>query len=145
MWRMAKYKYEAEYEFDTSVKIIYPYLMPQGLKKWLAEEVIENQADNTFTIIWDDEPHCARLMHKRINKSLRYLFLGADHNTMDKPENIEEANYLDFQLNRNEMTETIFLQVTDYSDMNNEDELREVWESLIYNLRESLKNRSKIT
>lgn len=137
-YRMAKFKYEAEYEFDTSLKVIYPYLMPKGLEKWLAEEVVvKDESNKIYTIVWDDEPHEARLTRKRTNRCLRYLFLS------ENGENEEDLNYLDFQLNLNEMTETIFLQITDYSDMDDTAELQEVWDSLMNNLRYSLRNRSK--
>ncbi len=137
---MTKFKYEAEYEFDTSLKVIYPYLMPSGLTKWFAEEVIiRDESNKLYNIIWDAESHLARLTRKRMNKCLRYVFVSED----DPSEN--DTAYLDFQLNRNEMTETIFLQITDCSEMDDEQELREVWDSLIQNLRECLKNRSIIT
>lgn len=131
-------KYQGEYEFNISVKILYPYLLPKGLEKWLAQKVIRH-SDHFFTIIWDDEAHKVRLMHKRNNKSLRYLFLHDDDKVSTQSE-----NYLDFKLSPNEMTDTIFLEITDCSTTDNLENLQEVWDSLIHNLREKLKTRSII-
>ena len=50
----------------------------------------------------------------------------------------EDHAYLEFKIDFNEMTQTSFLRVTDYSEMDDLDELQELWDQLIGNLKEIL-------
>jgi hypothetical protein len=36
----------------------------------------------------------------------------------------------------NELTQMVFIAITDYNDINDDEELQDLWESLIYNLKE---------
>ncbi|TAH18879.1 MAG: ATPase [Cytophagales bacterium] len=128
----SKYKYTAEYEINASVKMIYPYLSTaNGLAEWFAEEV-KMLKDKTLDIVWDGESHPARLVSARTNSHVKYVF--SPLNQADE----EDPSFLEFKLVHSEMTDTAFLKVIDYSEMDNEKDLRELWENLIFSLRELL-------
>ncbi len=124
---MEKYKYTVEFEINASPKMIYPYLATaSGLEAWFADNVAINK--QVFDITWDDEIHPAKIIAKRTNNHIRYQFLNGE----------EEDNlpYLDFKIEYNEMTQTTFLKITDYSEMDSKDDLNDMWHQLIGQLKE---------
>jgi uncharacterized protein YndB with AHSA1/START domain len=133
---MGKNKYTAEFEIKASDKILFPYLStPGGLAQWFADEV-NMEPDKIFNFRWDDAPHYARLTVQRPNKLVRFEF--APH-----PQQIsEDPAYIEFRLDRNEMTLSSFLNVTDYSDEENTEDLNSVWTNLVSNLREVVSGRA---
>ena len=54
------------------------------------------------------------------------------------PETKEDENdpsYFELRLEVNELTQTTFLKVTDYSDFDDQEELQDLWEGLVANLK----------
>jgi uncharacterized protein YndB with AHSA1/START domain len=127
---MGKKRFEFEFETNASAKLLYPYLAtPGGLEEWFADNVVVD-ADKNFNLVWDDENHFARVTSQKMNHHVRYEFLD----NKKKPE--EDAGYVEFTLAKNEMTETFYIQVIDYcEDDNEEDELYELWESMVNELK----------
>lgn len=122
---MSKVKYIGEYEFNASKKMLYPYLnSASGLARWFADDVNIN-ADKEFIFLWDGEESKARVTTSRLNEQVKFRFVGED----------EDPNYVEFKLEKNELTGQVYLQVTDYSDMD-EDEASELWSSLVHDLKE---------
>jgi len=127
---MEKYKYVAEYEIKAAVKMLYPYVATaSGLQEWFADEV-NITSDKKFNFIWDGELHNAKVVSKRTNLSIKYQFIDE--------EDEGDPSFLEFKIDFNEMTQTSFLRVTDYSMMDDLDELKELWEQLITDLKEIL-------
>ncbi len=129
---MAKLKYVAEFEINASVKMLFPYLStPSGLSEWFAEKVkVVNTEERIYDIVWDGISHLAKLTALQLNKHVKFVFLP--ENEADK----EDPSYLEFKLVHNDMTETTFLKVIDYSLIDNEADLKELWISLIHSLCE---------
>ncbi|WP_027001867.1 START-like domain-containing protein [Hugenholtzia roseola] len=130
---MPKYKFSAEYEIKASPRILYPYLStPQGLQEWFAEEVkiLDGKDGKIFEIVWDNQSHYAKTVSQRVNQSVRYQF----QSETELPR--QEQAYLEFRLSYNEFTESTFLTVVDYSDMDNDDSLKQLWAGLVENLRD---------
>ena len=127
---MTKYKYVKEYEIGASVKSIYNYLYsPSNLAEWFASDV-QVDRDKIFNFVWDEEDHYARMVVARTNKHIKFEFLDANKEKMDNPE------YIEFKLFESELTNATFLRVTDYSATDNEEDLIDLWEGLITDLRE---------
>ena len=127
---MEKFKYVAEYEIKAAVKMLYPYISSaSGLQEWFADEV-NITPDKSFHFIWDGELHKAKVVSKRTNVSIKFQFI--DEEEQDNP------SYVEFKIDFNEMTQTSFLQVTDYSAMDDLEELHELWDQLISELKEIL-------
>ncbi|MEM9983108.1 MAG: START-like domain-containing protein [Bacteroidota bacterium] len=123
---MAKYKFTNEYEIRASTKMLYPYLStPAGLQDWFADKVITE--DKLYHFEWDDEIHTGRIVSQRVNKSIKFEF---------EEEEEGRPSYIEFKLEANEMTESSFLKITDYSSANNEEDLHKFWDGLVGNLRE---------
>lgn len=130
---MPKYKYQTEYEVHAHAKMIFPYLSTaSGLQEWFADEV-NIMGDKSFMIDWEGEKHRLKMVAKRTNNNVKYVFLPE----ADSEENEEEPlQYLEFRVDYNEMTQSTFIRITDYSDMDDEEELKELWDQLIGSLKE---------
>ena len=124
---MAKAKFVGEYEFRASKKMLYPYISSaSGLSQWFADDVNINNEDKVLTIIWDGEENKAKIVSSRVNHHVKLEFIKDE----DK-----DPNTVEFVLDVNELTNTVFIRVTDYSEMDLE-EAEGLWESLIHELKE---------
>ncbi len=119
-----KYKFVEEYPFKTSPKVLYNYIStPGGLQQWFAKNVTVDP-DHNYIIEWDGGEHVAAVS-KRINKSAKFDFLGDDH-----------GNMLELKLVQGELDGSTYLRVVDISDNDDEEELRDLWDGLIGDLKE---------
>jgi len=130
-----KHKYISEYEINASVKMLFPYLStPQGLSSWFAEavHVVQKGSDKFYDIIWDGQSHLAKITAIRTNTHVKYLFMDA--------EETEDSNlaFIEFKLVHSDMTDTSFLKVIDFSDMDSDTDLQELWDSLVEQLRNNV-------
>lgn len=135
---MSKFEYHAEYEIRASVKMIYPYISsPQGLEEWFADKV-EVLEDKFLNIHWDNEQHFAKIVSQRNNSMIRYKFVDDIEEAKGRRGRRKDNNYLELKLNYSELTDTTYLLITDYSEMNDEEVLEELWDGLVETLREKL-------
>jgi uncharacterized protein YndB with AHSA1/START domain len=127
---MVKNKFVADYQINASKKIVFNYLSTaSGLEEWFADEVKINE-DKTYIFNFDDEDHYARLASQRSNSHVKFEFYD--------PKNPEESDhsFIEFKLEENELTQTLFLKVIDYSDSYEDDELVAIWEGMIGRLKD---------
>ncbi|MCR9251381.1 MAG: START-like domain-containing protein [bacterium] len=123
---MSKVTFNGEYEFRASKKMLFPYInTASGLAQWFADDVNIN-ADKEFIFLWDGEENKARMAASRINSFVKFEFLNGDE---------DDPNHVEFKLDMNELTQSVYLRITDYSDMDVE-EAQELWDSLIHDLKE---------
>ena len=124
---MAKNEYIGEFEFNASKKMLFPYFSTaSGLAQWFADDVNINNEDKVYTFIWDGDETQAKLTSNRTNHHVRFDVVGDDDN---------DPNFFEFKIDVNELTQSVFVRVTDYSDMDAE-EANELWESMIHDLKE---------
>jgi uncharacterized protein YndB with AHSA1/START domain len=127
---MAKYKYTEEFEINAPPRVIYPYLQsPNSLAEWFAVKV-DMDSEKVFNFVWDHTDHYAKIVTSRLNKQIKYEFLG------DNKKNTQDPNYIEFKLQESELTNSTFLRVTDYSEMTNPRDLTDLWHGLIAQLKE---------
>ncbi|MCC2544903.1 ATPase [Hymenobacter sp. BT175] len=126
----AKHRFTVEYPVNASPKILYPYLASaSGLSQWFCQDVRLDE-DHRFNFIWDNQSHFAEVSSHRTNRSVRFVFLDANKRS------VSDANYLDFTIEESQLTQEVYLKVTDYSEETDDIELQEMWDSLIVRLRE---------
>lgn len=117
-----------EFEINASKRMLYPYISTaSGLAQWFADDVLVDE-DKNFHFVWDGEDHVAKMTAHRANSFVKFEFL-------DDIINGENA-YTEVRLEENELTQTVFVRVTDYSDMEDEEEVRELWDNIIHELKE---------
>jgi hypothetical protein len=133
---MAKKKlFTADYEVHASIKMLYPYIQTaSGLSEWFADNVtINNQdRDKIHTFLWDHEEHRAKQVAHRTNHFVRFEFLPETEDDKKDP------SYFELRLEFNEITQSVYLKVYDYSDFDDAKELRDLWEGLVENLRKTV-------
>lgn len=129
---MKKFKFVKEYEIKASVKMLYPYFSTaMGLAEWFADKV-EYIDNHTLLFHWDNEDHIGKIVAQRVGKSIKFEFIP-DANSQEDPQN---PSYIEFKLDFNEMTNTTFVKITDFSSETDEEELNELWDGLIHTLKE---------
>ena len=132
--QMAKKKlFTADYEVHASIKMLYPYIQTAGgLAEWFADDVKINNQSKVYTFFFDNEEHKARLVAHRTNHFARFEFLG------DNGEEEKDPSYFELRLEFNELTQSVFLKIFDYSDFEDMKELHDLWNSLVDTLRKTV-------
>ena len=129
---MSKSEFIAEFEINASKKMLYPYIFtPSGLSQWMADDVTINE-DKVFNFKWEEEDHKAVMSAHRVNSYVKFEFLPET----DADEDEDDPNFIEIRLEMNELTQSVFISVTDYSDLNDEEESLDLWESLVDSLKE---------
>ena len=119
-----KYKFELEYTFNTSLRVLFERLStPGGLSEWFADDVILN--GNTMTFKWKGNEEKARILNIRDNKSIRLKWLT------DK----DPKTFLEFRINQDELTGETALYITDFADENEKTEAINLWDSQVAELK----------
>ena len=136
---MSKFEYNAEYEIRAAVKMVYPYIAsPQGLEEWFADRV-EVLNEKFLNIHWDNQQHIAKIVSQRNNSMIRYQFVEKIEEERTKTRGAKKDNsFLELKLNYSELTDTTYLLITDYSEMDDEEVLEDLWDGLVETLREKL-------
>jgi uncharacterized protein YndB with AHSA1/START domain len=134
MHTMSKKKlFTADYEIHASIKMLYPYIQTaSGLAEWFADDVNINNIEKTYLFFWDNEEHEAKLVSHRTNHFARFEFLPKNEDDEKDP------SYFELRLEFNELTQSVFLKVTDYSDFDDLKELNDLWDSLVDALRKTV-------
>ena len=126
---MAKSKFIYEFEINASKKMLYPYFSSaSGLSQWFADDVTIDE-DHNFNFIYEGQDHKAKMASHRTNNYVKFVYDNESGEEGDK-------SYVEFKLELNEMTQTTFLRVTDFSDFDDKEEQGELWESLLHVLKE---------
>lgn len=126
---LEKYKFVQEFEIQASAKVLFPYLSTAtGLEQWFATKVTE-LPDHIFNFEWDNADHLAKTAVVRTNKYIKFDFLQDDQDA-------SAHNYIEFRLESSELTNSSFLKVTDYSEINDAEDLQSLWQGLVAQLRE---------
>lgn len=128
---MGKHKFTTEFEINASKKMLYPYLFSaSGLSQWFADDVNLDE-DKNYNFIWDGEDHKAKIATHKANSFVRFEYLndGAE-------EDGEEPSYFEIKLEMSDLTQSVFIRITDFSENDDEEELQELWENLITTLKE---------
>jgi len=127
---MGKNKFITEFEINASQKMLFPYLSTaSGLAQWFADDVNINE-DKVYSFLWDGEDHRAIKAAQRANVSVKFEFLPETDEDEDDP------NYIELKLNVNELTQSVFIQITDYSDLDDPEEQQDLWENIVYSLKQ---------
>ncbi len=129
---MEKYKFSAEYEMRASPRMLFSYFTtPAGLAQWFADDVSVD-GGKIFNFQWDNRPHYAKIAAQRLNRYVKFEFLD------DNRTETADPNYIEFKFDQNELTQSSFVKITDYSEIQDVDDLEELWENLITSLRETV-------
>ncbi len=120
-----KVKYELEFPVRASPHMLFPFLStPSGLSDWFCDDV--NSRGEEFTFIWDGDERTAVLVGKKTDKFIRFRW----------EEDEAEGNkyFFEFKIQVDELTNDASLILTDFSDEDEVEEDKLLWESQIHEL-----------
>ena len=127
---MPKQKFIGEYQINASRKMLFPYLSTAtGLCQWFADDVNINNIDKTLIFILDGDERIAVIDSIKNNRYVKFRFLNDD----EKP---KENDTLEFRLEINELTQSVFVLVEEYTDTDDLEESYQIWENLLSQLKE---------
>ena len=129
---MSKTLFTTEFEINASTKMLYPYISSaSGLAQWFADDVNLDE-DKNFNFIWEGEDHKASMISHRVNQYVKFEFFPTNS------EDEDDKSYFEIRLEKSELTEAVFIKITDYSDMDDPDESHDLWQGLIDQLKETV-------
>jgi hypothetical protein len=121
-------KYELEYTINCSPKVLFSRLCtPEGLCEWFADNV--NVDGDIFTFFWNKSELKARLIALKENKFVRFEWLDNSD---------EDSNYFEFRINIEELSGSLALLITDFSEPDEKDDAVHLWDTQIEDLRRVL-------
>ena len=127
---MPKQKFIGEYQINASRKMLFPYLSTAtGLCQWFADDININNIDKTLIFILDGDERIAVIDSIKNNRYVKFRFLNED----EKP---KENDTLEFRLEINELTQSVFVRVEEYTDTDDLEESYQIWENLLSQLKE---------
>ena len=84
-----------------------------------------------FTFIWDDSEEQAKLITKKSTERIKFKWLDAD----------DDSSYFELRIQVDGITKDVSLIVTDFSDDDEVDEAKMLWENQISSLKQVLGSR----
>ena len=125
----SKVAFSLEIDFQASPQLLFQYLStPSGLSEWFADNV--NSRGEDFTFIWDDSEEYAKLLQKKNNERVRFRWMNDEED--------QDDYYFEFKIAVDEITKDVSLIVSDFSDEDELDEAKMLWENLIGSLKQVL-------
>jgi uncharacterized protein YndB with AHSA1/START domain len=119
-----------EYQINASRKMLFPYLSTAtGLCQWFADDVNINNIDKTMIFILDGEERIAVIDTIKNNRYVKFRFLNEE----EKP---KENDTLEFRLEINELTQSVFVRVEEFTSTDDLEESYQIWENLLSQLKE---------
>lgn len=123
---MKKEKIHLEYPLNaTSKNILWSAIStPTGLADWFADRIASN--DKIVDFYWGkNEQRSAEIIAIRAFSFIRFRWLD-DSN---------ERDYFEIKMNYNELTNDYVLEITDFAESDEIEDLKELWDSQVIKLR----------
>ena len=122
-----KVKYEMEFPIHVSPSLLYQYIStPSGMSEWFADNV--NSRGEYFTFIWEGSEEKAKLLGKKSGERIKFRWVEDD----DTP------YFFELRIQVDEITKDVSLMVTDFTEEDEMDESKLLWENMISNLKHVL-------
>lgn len=125
-----KVKYELEFPIQASPQLLYNYIStPSGLSEWFADNV--NSRGELFTFIWDDSEEQAKLITKKSSERIKFKWLDSE----------DDGSFFELRIQVDSITKDVSIIVTDFSDYDEVEESKMLWENQIASLKQVLGSR----
>lgn len=125
-----KVKYELEFPIQASPQLLYNYIStPSGLSEWFADNV--NSRGELFTFIWDDSEEQAKLITKKSSERIKFKWLESE----------DDGSFFELRIQVDSITKDVSIIVTDFSDNDEVEESKMLWENQIASLKQVLGSR----
>ena len=125
-----KVKYELEFPIQASPQLLYNYIStPSGLSEWFADNV--NSRGELFTFIWDDSDEQAKLITKKSSERIKFKWQESEG----------DGSFFELRIQVDSITKDVSIIVTDFSDDDELEESKMLWENQIASLKQVLGSR----
>ena len=125
-----KVKFEIEFPIQASPQLLYNYIStPSGLSEWFADNV--NSRGELFTFIWDDSEEQAKLITKKSSERIKFKWLDSE----------DDSSFFELRIQVDSITKDVSTIVTDFSDDDEVEESKMLWENQISSLKQVLGSR----
>ena len=122
-----KIKFELEYPIQASSQLLFQYIStPSGLSEWFADNV--NSRGEFFTFIWDDSEEQAKLLTKKNGERIKFKWVDDD----------DDNSYFEIRIQVDGITKDVSLMVTDFSENDEVEETKMLWDNQISDLKKVL-------
>ena len=122
----SKVRYEIEFQINSSPSLLYQYIStPSGLQEWFADSV--NARDEFFTFGWNGSEENARLSLKKNDERVKFKWV--DDNKKDT------EYFFEIQILEDEITKDVSINVIDFADEDEIDEMKQLWANQISDLK----------
>ncbi len=122
-----KIKYEMEFPIHASPSLLYQYIStPSGLSEWYADNV--NSRGEIFTFIWEGSEEKAKLVSKKSDERVKFKWLDDE----DTP------YFFEIRIQVDDITKDVSIMITDYSEEDEIDEGKMLWDNMISDLKQVL-------
>ncbi|WP_081211632.1 START-like domain-containing protein [Salegentibacter sediminis] len=122
-----KIKYEMEFPIQASPSLLYQYIStPSGLSEWYADNV--NSRGEIFTFIWEGSEEKAKLVSKKSDERVKFKWLDDE----DTP------YFFEIRIQVDDITKDVSIMITDFSEEDEIDEGKMLWENMISDLKQVL-------
>ena len=121
-----KIKYELEFPIQASPNMLYQYITSaSSLSEWFADDV--NSRGKVFSFFWDGSEEQAELISTKNNQFVKFKWLEEN-----------DDYYFEIRIAVDELTKDVSLLITDFSDEDEVEESKMLWESQIADLKQVL-------
>lgn len=121
---MKRVRLELEYIFRASPTIIYHFVTsPATLVRWYCDDV--DITGDVYTFFWSGSSEKAFLIDDIEDERVRFEWAEAG----------QPNEYLEFRMYKSDITNETILEITDFCDDDEEDEVRDLWDTLTSELR----------
>lgn len=118
-------KVQLEYVINCSPKVLYNRLSSaSGLAEWFADDV--RVQGKRYTFIWEGSEQTVEMTLRKENRLVRF--------TRSDDENL----YFEFKISQDELTGDVSLIINDFSEEDEVEETRELWNTQIAELKHIL-------
>lgn len=117
-------KIDLEFIFRASPTIIYNFVTTTAcLVRWYCDEV--DITGDTYHFYWQGSSETATLIDDIEDERVRFVWEDAD----------DPEEYLEYRMYKSNVTNETILEITDFCDSDEVDEVKDVWQTLMAELR----------
>ena len=122
-----KVRIDLEFPIHASPNFLFQYLStPDSLGEWFADNV--NSRGKNYTFIWDDTEEVAERIAFKSDVFVRFKW----------EEDEDEDTYFEFSINKQELTGDVALQIIDFAEPDEKEDIIEMWDEQIDELKHTL-------
>ncbi len=120
-------KFEIEFTIHASPNMLFQYIStPSGLSEWFAENV--NSRGEIYSFLWDGVEEKAKLISKKNDEKVKFRWISDE----------DSSYYFEMKIVEDDITKDVSLIITDFSEEDEMEESKLLWESQIHDLRHVL-------